>query len=115
MLRPHIDSLTLSENNLPFVTGSCDALYDATGEKGCVNFQWDGTRMHVLGDFTVKNALGDDHERVQMRSILGLYDTMPTDAHSFVGKSPSPGFIALSWPRKGVSGEDGSGQGQFQV
>ena len=115
MLKPHIDSLTLSENNLPFVTGSCDALYDATGEKGCVNFQWDGTRMHVLGDFTVKNALGDDHERVQMRSILGLYDTMPTDAHSFVGKSPSPGFIALSWPRKGVSGEDGAGQGQFQV
>lgn len=31
---------------------------------------------------------------------------MPTDAHSCVGKSPSPGFIALSWPRKGVSGED---------
>ena len=111
ILQPHIDSLSGDPdkaNETLLLTGSCDALYDGTGEKGCITFEWEGYKLQTLGDFTVKNALGDDHERIQTGSILNRDDIDYYDKpqhSSFAGKSPSGSFIALSKPKEGVAGK----------
>ncbi|MBQ8953539.1 MAG: hypothetical protein IJ048_05445, partial [Clostridia bacterium] len=112
LLNPHIDSVTgnyFTDKDRLFVTGSCDALYDATGEKGFVNFQWGNERLNLMGDDTVKAALGDDHERVQVRSTFINSDILTSEHyswHSSMQTVLAPGFVALSRSGDGVEGQD---------
>ena len=109
LLNPHIDSVTSNTTNMDrlFVTGSCDALYDATGAKGFVNFQWNSDRLVLMGDVTAKAALGDDHERVQVRSTFRNGDIGEHYSwHSSMQAPLAPGFVALSRPGDGAEGQD---------
>ena len=84
------------------VYGFAERVDDGSGEKGYACFKYTGDKnFNLMSDMAIKNALGDDHERVNLRSSVmakgGAYDT----AHRFRCFS----FVALSQPKGDAEGK----------
>ena len=82
--------------------GFAERVDDGSGEKGYACFEYTGNRdFFLLSDMAVKNVLGEDHERVNLRSsVKGHGGTL--DA---VNRFRCFSFVALSQPKEGVEGE----------
>ena len=82
--------------------GFAERVDGGSGEKGYACFEYTGNRdFFLLSDMAVKNVLGEDHERVNLRSsVKGHGGTL--DA---VNRFRCFSFVALSQPKEGVEGE----------
>ena len=82
--------------------GFAERVDDGSGEKGYACFEYTGKNDFVLmSDMAIRNALGDDHERVNLRSSVrgqgGSIEAVP--------RFRCFSFVALSRPREGVEGD----------
>ena len=84
------------------VYGYADRVGDGSGEKGYACIEYTGGKDIVLvSDMAVRNALGADHERVNLRSSVrgqGGYIEAVNRFRCF-------SFVALSRPKEGVTGD----------
>ena len=103
---PHIEWAKVTYDQDIYVTGVevygfAERVDDGSGKKGYACFEYNGRNFYLLSDAAIKNALGDDHERVNLRSsVRGHSGTGP-----ITGGFRCFGFVALSQPKEGVTGE----------
>ena len=84
------------------VYGFAERVDDGSGGKGYACFEYTGGRnFHLMSDMAVKNALGDDHQRINLRSSVRGH----SGAIDAVNRFRCFGFVALSQPKEGVAGE----------
>ena len=85
------------------VYGYAEKIDDGDGEKRYACFECTNKHsLFFLSDAAVKNALGEDHERVNLRSsVKGHGASVDQSARECLCFS----FLALSRPREGVEGE----------
>ena len=85
--------------------GFAECVSDGSGEKNWACFTYAGNYFGFMSDMAVGNALGDDHERVNLRSSVKGYGG-PIDSDSRGNHYRCYGFVALSQPRPGAN-DDG--------
>ena len=85
------------------VYGYAEKIDDGDGEKRYTCFECTSKHpLFFLSDAAIKNALGEDHERVNLRSgVRGHGASVDESARACLSFS----FLALSRPREGVQGE----------
>ena len=82
--------------------GFAERVDDGSGKKGYACFEYTGGRnFHLMSDMAIQNALGDDHQRVNLRSSVRGHD----GAIDAVNRFRCFGFVALSQPKEGAAGE----------
>ena len=82
--------------------GFAERVDDGSGNMGYACFEYTGRKnFNLLSDMAVKNALGDDHERVNLRSSVRGRGAVALSSSGF----RCFGFVALSRPREGATGE----------
>ena len=84
------------------IYGFAERVGSGSDETGYACFKYTGGRSFVLmSDMAIQNALGEDHERVNLRSSVKGYGKSIDAPPGF----RCLGFIALSRPKEGVEGE----------
>ena len=82
--------------------GFAECVDDGSGNRCYACFDYSGGRnFHLLSDKAVKNGIGSDHERINLRSSAKGFGGRINGTNRF----RCYGFVALSQPKEGVTGK----------
>ena len=106
LFNPRIEWAKVTYDNGIYISrveayGFAERVDDGSGEKGYACFEYTENKIVLMSDMAIRSALGDDHERVNLRSSVrgkgGSIEAIP--------RFRCFSFVALSRPREGVEGD----------